>query len=50
VPHGRRNASGWPYFRFSRPKPLIFHPTSYSIVLMRLSWHRSRPTTSQKMW
>jgi hypothetical protein len=39
-----------PYSRFSRPEPLHFLSSSSSIVLMRLSGPRSRPTTSQKMW
>jgi hypothetical protein len=39
-----------PYSRFSRPEPLLFLPTSSSVVLTRLSGPRSRPTTSQKIW
>jgi hypothetical protein len=39
-----------PYSRFSRPEPLLFLPSSSSIVLTRLSGPRSRPTTSQKIW
>jgi hypothetical protein len=39
-----------PYSRISRPKPLLFLPSSSSVELTRLSWPRSRPTTSQKMW
>jgi hypothetical protein len=39
-----------PYSRFSRPGPLLFLPSSSSIVLTRLSGPRSRPTTSQKIW
>jgi hypothetical protein len=46
----QRNGSPRPYSRFSRPKLLIFLPSSSSIVLMRLSGPRSRPTTSQKIW
>jgi hypothetical protein len=36
--------------RFSRPEPLFFLSSSSSIILMRLSGPRSRPTTSQKIW
>jgi hypothetical protein len=39
-----------PYSRFSRPEPLLFLPSSSSVVLMRLSGPLSRPTTSQKIW
>jgi hypothetical protein len=35
---------------FSRPEPLLFLPSSSSIVLKRLSGSRSRLTTSQKIW
>jgi hypothetical protein len=38
------------YSRFSRPEPLLFLPSSSSIVLTRLSRPGSRPTTSQKIW
>jgi hypothetical protein len=38
------------YFWLSRPEPLLFLPSSSSIVLMRLSGPRSRPTISQKIW
>jgi hypothetical protein len=38
-----------PYSRLSRPEPLLFLPSSSSIVPMRLSGPRSRPTTSQKI-
>jgi hypothetical protein len=47
---GQRDGFLWPYFRLSRPDPLTFLPSSFSIVLMRLSGPRSRPTTSQKIW
>jgi hypothetical protein len=46
---GQRNGSPWPYSRFSRPEPLIFLPSSSSIVLTRLSGPRSRPNTSHKV-
>jgi hypothetical protein len=36
------------YLRLSRPEPLLFLPSSSSVVLTRLSGLRSRPTTSQK--
>jgi hypothetical protein len=35
---------------FSRPDPLLFLPSSSSIVLRKLSGPRSRPTTSLKIW
>jgi hypothetical protein len=38
------------YFRFPRPEPLLFHWSSSSIILTRLSGPRSRPTNSQKIW
>jgi hypothetical protein len=38
------------YYRFPRPEPLLFLPSSSSVVLTRLSGARSRPTTSQKIW
>jgi hypothetical protein len=31
-------------------EPLLFHSSSYSVILTRLSGPRSRPTTSQKIW
>jgi hypothetical protein len=34
---------------FLDPEPLLFHSSSSSIVLTRLSGPRSRPTTSQKI-
>jgi hypothetical protein len=46
---GQRNVFPWPYSRLSRPEPLIFLPSSSSIVLTRLSGPRSRSTTSQKI-
>jgi hypothetical protein len=39
-----------PCSRFSRPEPLLFLPSSSSVVLTRLSGPRSRPTTSQRIW
>jgi hypothetical protein len=48
--HGKRNGSPWPYSQISRPGPLLFLPSSSSIVLKRLCGRRSRPTTSQKIW
>jgi hypothetical protein len=42
-----------PYYsilRLSRSKPLLFLPSSTSVVLTRLSEPRFRPTTSQKIW
>lgn len=40
-PHGRS-------FPFYRPELLLFHLSTSSIVLMRLSGPHSRPTTSQE--
>jgi hypothetical protein len=39
-----------PYSRLSRLEPLLFLPSSTSIVLTRLSAPCSRPTASQKIW
>jgi hypothetical protein len=40
-----------PYSGFSRPEPVLFLPSSISIILKWLmNGPRSRPTTSQKMW
>jgi hypothetical protein len=50
VSRGQHNGSPRPYSRFSRPEPLLFLPSSSSVVLTRLSGPRSRPTTSQKIW
>jgi hypothetical protein len=50
VLRGQCNRSPWPYSRISRPEPLLFLPSSSSIVLMRLSGPCSRPITSQKVW
>jgi hypothetical protein len=50
VLHGQHNRSLQPYSRFFRPEPLIFLPSSSSVVLTRLSGPRSIPTASQKMW
>jgi hypothetical protein len=44
------NGSLRPYSRISKPEPLLFLPSSSSLVLMRLSGTRSRPTTFQKIW
>jgi hypothetical protein len=38
-----------PLILFSSPEPLLFHSSSPSIILTRLSGPRSRPTTSQKI-
>jgi hypothetical protein len=50
VPRGQHNGSQRQYSRISRPKPLLFLPSSSSIVLTRLSGPRSRATTSQEIW
>jgi hypothetical protein len=39
VPHGRN-------LGFLDPEPLLFHSSSSSVMLTRLSGSRSRPTTS----
>jgi hypothetical protein len=44
------NDRGVPYSPLSSPEPLIFLPSSSSVVLTRLSGPRSRSTTSQKIW
>jgi hypothetical protein len=48
--HGQHDGSLRPHSRLSRPKPLLFLPSSPSIVLARLSGPRSRPITFQKIW
>jgi hypothetical protein len=35
---------------FLDPEPLLFHSSSSSVILTRLSGPRSRPTTSQEIW
>jgi hypothetical protein len=35
---------------FLDPEPLLFHSCSSSIILMRLSGFRSKPTTFRKIW
>jgi hypothetical protein len=35
---------------FLDPEPLLFHPSSSSVNLTKLSGPRSRPTTYQKIW
>jgi hypothetical protein len=49
VPRGQRDESLRPYSRLSKPDPLLFLPSSSSIVLMRLSGPCSRTTTSQEI-
>jgi hypothetical protein len=49
VSHGQRDGSLRPYSRFSRPEPLLFLPSSSSVIFTRLSGPGSRPTTSQKI-
>jgi hypothetical protein len=46
----QRGGSPRPYSRISRLESLLFLPSSFSVVLTRLSGTRSRPTTSQKIW
>jgi hypothetical protein len=50
VSRGQRDGSLLPYYRFSRPEPQLFLPSSSSMVLTRLSGPRSKLTTSQKIW
>jgi hypothetical protein len=38
------------YSWFSKPEPLLFLPSSSSVVLTRPSGPHFRPTTSQKIW
>jgi hypothetical protein len=45
MPRGQWVGTLRPYSRRSRPEPLLFLPSSSSVVLTRLSGHRSRPTT-----
>jgi hypothetical protein len=45
VPRGQRDGSLRLYSRLSRPEPLLFLPSSFSVALTRLSGPRSRPTT-----
>jgi hypothetical protein len=44
VPRGQRGGSPKAVISVSRPKPLIFHPSSSSVVLARPSGPRSKPT------
>jgi hypothetical protein len=50
VSRGQRDGSPQPYSHLSRPKPLLFLPTSSSNVHTSLGEPRSRPTTFQKIW
>jgi hypothetical protein len=50
VPRDQRDGSLMPYSQISRPEPLLFLPSSSSVVLTRLSGLRSRSTTSHKIW
>jgi hypothetical protein len=50
VSRGQRNRSLRPYSPFSRSEPLLFHASSSSVVLTRLSVPRSRATTFQKVF
>jgi hypothetical protein len=50
APRGQHDGSPWLYSQLSRPELPLFLPNSSSVVLMRLSGPRSRPTTSQKIW
>jgi hypothetical protein len=46
---GSANGSPKPYYQISRLETLLFLPSSFSVVVMRLSGPRSRPATSQRM-
>jgi hypothetical protein len=48
VLRGRRDGSLRPYSQFSRSEPLLFLPSTSSVVLRRLSGQRSRHTTFRK--
>jgi hypothetical protein len=54
VPRGQIDGSLWPYSRPSTPKPLLFLPSSSSIVLTRLSGTPPDPIIfsicSQELW
>jgi hypothetical protein len=50
VLRGQHSGSLQPYSRISRPEPLLFLPSSSSVILTRLSGHRSRHTAAQKIW
>jgi hypothetical protein len=50
VPRGQRDGTLRPYSQISIPEPLLFLPSSPSVVLTRLSGPLSRPTASQKIW
>jgi hypothetical protein len=50
VPHGQCDGSLWPYSQIYRMERLIFHSSSSSIVVTRLSGPCSGPNTSQKIW
>jgi hypothetical protein len=47
VPRGQRDESLLSYSRLSRPVPLLFLPSSYSVALTRLIGPRSRTTTTR---
>jgi hypothetical protein len=49
-PRGQRDGSIQAYSRLSKPEPLLFLPSSFSILLTRLSGARYRLTTSEKIW
>jgi hypothetical protein len=46
VSRGQSNGSLQPYSQLSRPEPLLFLPSSSSIIFTRLSGHRARSTKS----
>jgi hypothetical protein len=50
VPRDQRDGYLRPYSRISRPKSLLFLPSSSSIVLKRQSGPPSRLITSEKIW
>jgi hypothetical protein len=50
VSHGQHNGSSRPYSRLSRAEPLLFLPSSSSVVFTRLNGPCCTPTTTQKIW
>jgi hypothetical protein len=48
VSRGQRDGYLRPYYRLSRLEPLLFLPSSSSVVLTRLSGPHSRPTASRQ--
>jgi hypothetical protein len=49
VRRGQRDGSVWTYSPLSRPLPILYLPTSSSIIFARLGGPSSRPSTYQKI-